>query len=83
EGALDMEELAVKRLEIVGVTFRTRTPDEKAAIVASLTADLGTRLGTDELKPRIDRVASWLEVLDVHRSVSDDAHLGKIVLQVS
>lgn len=83
EGTLNMEELAVKRLEIVGVTFRTRTPDEKAAIVESLITDLGAQLATDDLKPRIDRVASWLDVLDVHRSVSDDAHLGKIVLQVS
>jgi NADPH:quinone reductase-like Zn-dependent oxidoreductase len=33
EGTLNMEELARKRLEIIGTTFRTRTIAEKARIV--------------------------------------------------
>ncbi|WP_329064149.1 zinc-binding dehydrogenase [Amycolatopsis sp. NBC_01480] len=83
EGALDMETLAVKRLDIVGVTFRTRDAGEKAAIAAGVRADLAGALDEGRLTPRIDRVLPWTEVLDAQDIVAADAHLGKIVLTVS
>ncbi|MTD54353.1 zinc-binding dehydrogenase [Amycolatopsis sp. RM579] len=83
EGTLDMETLAVKRLELVGVTFRTRDADEKAAIAAGVRADLIEALSEGRLDPRIDRVLPWTEVLGAQDVVASDAHLGKIVLRVS
>ncbi|OLS99482.1 NAD(P)H-quinone oxidoreductase [Pseudonocardia sp. CNS-004] len=83
EGTLDMEALAAKRLEIIGVTFRTRDADEKAAIVAAVRADLTESLHGGRLDPRIDRVLPWTEVLDAQEAVASDSHLGKIVLRIS
>jgi NADPH:quinone reductase-like Zn-dependent oxidoreductase len=43
-GTLDMEELARKRVELIGVTFRTRSDEEKFAIAQALrTVDLGAK----------------------------------------
>lgn len=83
DGSLDMETFALKRVEIVGVTFRTRDADEKAAIVAGVLADLAEALGEGRLDPRIDRVLPWTEVLDAQGLVASNAHLGKVVLRVS
>lgn len=83
DGALDMETLAAKRLEIIGVTFRTRDADEKAAIVAGVRADLTEALSKGRLDPTIDRVLPWTEVLAAQDIVASDSHLGKIVLRVS
>lgn len=82
DGILDMETLAVKRLEIIGVTFRTRDADEKAAIVAGVRTDLTDALSSGRLNPRIDRILPWTDVLAAQDAVAADSHLGKVVLQV-
>lgn len=82
-GSLDMETLAVKRLAIVGVTFRTRDDDEKAAVAAGVRSDLAAAMHEGRLSPLIDRVLPWSEVLDAQDAVASDSHLGKVVLTVS
>lgn len=78
---LDLDRLALQRAELIGVTFRTRTVDDRAEIVRALRADLDDRL--DSLLPRIDRVLPWTQVFSAQQVVGVDAHLGKVVLQVS
>ena len=41
---IDLDELARKRVSLVGVTFRTRTSDEVAGVTQGALADLGDRL---------------------------------------
>lgn len=82
-GSLDMETLAVKRLVIGGVTFRTRDADEKAAIAAGVRSDLAPAMSEGRLSPLIDRVLPWGQVLDAQNAVASDSHLGKVVLTVS
>lgn len=83
EGVLDMEALALKRLEIIGVTFRTRSADERAAIAAGVRDDLTAAMAAGRLDPRIDRVLPWTDVLTAQDAVAADSHLGKIVLRVA
>jgi NADPH:quinone reductase-like Zn-dependent oxidoreductase len=63
EGTLDMEELARKRLEIIGTTFRTRSADERAAVVEALRTGLDLVGSADTLRPLIDRTFPWTEAL--------------------
>jgi NADPH:quinone reductase-like Zn-dependent oxidoreductase len=81
-GTLDMEELARKRLEIVGTTFRTRTPAEKAAVVEALRADLDLVRSADALRPVVDRTFAWTEALRAQTELGRNIHTGKIVLEV-
>jgi NADPH:quinone reductase len=80
---IDLEEVAVKRLEVIGVTFRTRDVDETAAVVSSMTGDLATHLQQGRLRPLIHAVLPWTEVRAAQALVASDQHLGKVVLQVS
>ncbi|WP_037139271.1 zinc-binding dehydrogenase [Rhodococcoides fascians] len=80
-GSLDMEELARKRVEVVGVTFRTRTDTDKFDIVRALrTVDLEENAAV--LRPVIHGVHSWHDVVDVQDQLAENKHAGKLVLQV-
>lgn len=48
--------IAQKRLQLIGVTFRTRTLDEKIAIARDVVADLLPALGDGRLRLVIDRI---------------------------
>ena len=80
EGVLDLEALAYKRLALIGVTFRTRSTSDKAALVAALRADVD--LDAPDLCPLVDRIMSWTEVDAAQTLMRANSSLGKIVLAV-
>ncbi|MEV0642377.1 zinc-binding dehydrogenase [Streptomyces sp. NPDC050619] len=82
EGTLDMEELARKRVEIIGTTFRTRTPEEKARVVADLRQGVDLVSAAERLRPIVDRVLPWTDALEAQNALATGQHLGKIVLKV-
>lgn len=82
EGTLDLEELARKRLEIIGTTFRTRTAEEKARVVADLRHGVDLEAAANRLRPLVDTVLPWTEALRAQEMLSANSHIGKIVLQV-
>jgi NADPH:quinone reductase-like Zn-dependent oxidoreductase len=49
---IDLDEVARKRIILIGVTFRTRAEDDVAEIVRRATTDVGDRMVV--LRPRID-----------------------------
>ena len=79
---LDLDEVARKRLSIVGVTFRTRSDAEKADITARALADLGKALDAGQLDPLIDRTFPLDEALQAQDYMKSNAHLGKVILEV-
>lgn len=80
-GTLDMEELARKRVELIGVTFRTRNDEEKFAIAQALRqVDLETH--AEALRPLIHRIYPWVKVLEAQEELAANTHVGKIVLEI-
>lgn len=79
---LDLNLLALKRLSLIGVTFRTRTLDERIAIVQRCAADLLPALADGSLRSLIDRVFPLHEALEAQGYMASNAQLGKIVLTV-
>ena len=82
EAVLDLETLAFKRLEIIGVTFRTRDAEEKAAIAAGVRDHLMDAMRAGRLSPVIDHVLPWTDVLTAQDIMASNSHLGKLVLTV-
>jgi len=79
---LDLELVAYKRLQLIGVTFRTRTLDEKIAIARGVTAELLPALADGRLKPVIDRVFELDQAAQAQAYMESNAQIGKIVLKV-
>jgi putative PIG3 family NAD(P)H quinone oxidoreductase len=75
--------LLARRLAIVGSTLRTRSVDEKAAIVESLRERFGHSLAAGRLKPQIHAVLPLARAADAHRMMKASEHFGKIVLRVA
>ena len=78
DAEIDLDELARKRVALIGVTFRTRTEDDVAEIVRRVLADLRPRL--EAIRPRIERSypLSQLEAAFAH--LAENKHVGKIVV---
>lgn len=79
---IDLDLLALKRLKLIGVTFRTRGIEEKAELARRAMADLGPLIESGKLAPLVDKVFSLDEALAAQEYMKSNRHLGKIVLMV-
>jgi NADPH:quinone reductase len=75
---IDLDELARKRLTLVGVTFRTRSKAEGAEVVRRCIEDLGDQLA--RLRPVIARMFPLRQILDARAAMLRNEHVGKIVV---
>jgi NADPH2:quinone reductase len=77
---IDLNFVALRRLRLIGVTFRTRTLNERIAIAQRCAAELLPALADGRLQPWIDRVFPLEEVSEAQGYMSSNAQIGKIVL---
>ncbi len=76
----DCEMHALKRIEYIGVTFRTRSLDEVREIGRLMRADLWDGVVTGELSLPIDRTFHLSEAAEALAHMKANKHFGKIVL---
>lgn len=70
----------LKRLTLSGSTLRPRSADVKAAIAKNLAAHVWHHLESGAIKPRIHAQFPLDEVVEAHKLMEADTHMGKIVL---
>ena len=80
--SIDLETLWLKRLQLIGVTFRTRSEAERLACVQACADDLLRALFAGRLRFPVDRVYPLSQIEEAHRYMETDQHFGKIVLAV-
>jgi NADPH2:quinone reductase len=80
-GQLNMDLLALKRLALIGVTFRTRTMAERIEIARLMMADLLPFLADGRLQPVVDRVFPLDQAAEAHQYMKTNVQLGKIILR--
>ena len=81
-GEFDYDLHALKRINYIGVTFRTRSAEEVREIVRSMRADLWPAVQAGTLHLPLDRVFPLAEAAAALEHMRANAHLGKIVLSV-
>jgi NADPH2:quinone reductase len=79
---INLDYLALRRLHLIGVTFRTRTLEERAAVAQRFAADLLPALADGRLRPVIDREFPLAEARAAQEYLASNAQIGKIVLTV-
>jgi NADPH2:quinone reductase len=82
DGVCNMDQLAFKQASIIGVTFRTRTPEEAIACSRRFAEDCLDAIASGELKPVLDRTFPFERIADAHAYMLSDAQIGKIVLSI-
>lgn len=71
---------ALKRLDYIGVTFRTRTREEVAEIVRRMREDLWEAVGEGKLRLPVDSSFPLERAADAQQRMRANEHFGKIVL---
>ena len=82
KGEFDFDLHALRRIEYIGVTFRTRTVEEVREIVRRSQADLGAAIEAGRLALPIDREFPLDEAPAALEHMRANRHFGKIVLAV-
>jgi NADPH:quinone reductase len=82
KGEFDFDLHAMRRIDYIGVTFRTRSLDEVREITRRMRADLWPAVESGKLQLPIDRVFPLEEAVAAQAHMRANAHLGKIVLRV-
>lgn len=72
---------ALRRIDYIGVTFRTRTPDEVREIARRMREDLWPALEAGKLRLPIDRAFPLGEAQAAQERMRSNQHFGKILLQ--
>jgi NADPH2:quinone reductase len=79
-GDCNLDEVARKRVSIIGATFRTRSLEESMVCGERFATDLLEAFNTGALKPVLDRTFPFERIADAHAYMLSDVQIGKIVV---
>jgi putative PIG3 family NAD(P)H quinone oxidoreductase len=75
-------QIMLKRLTVTGSTLRTRTPEQKGAVVRGVYENVWPLFEAGRIAPVIDSVMPLARAADAQRRIESSAHIGKIILEV-
>ena len=78
---IDLGRMLVKRQRIIGSVLRSRSVEEKSAIITAFRDRVLPQL-TREMLPPIDQVIPLAQAAQAHQRMESSEHLGKIVLRI-
>ena len=79
---IDLKNIYVRNVRIIGSTLRSRTPAVKASILASLVRDVWPKVESGEVRPTIYRVLPIEQAEAAHDILYRGENTGKVVLTV-
>lgn len=79
-GEIDLELLALRRLTLIGVTFRTRSLEEHAAIVAAFLRAHAADLAGGALRPVVEEALEFGNLPEAIERAARGERFGKLVL---
>ena len=80
---IDLKNIYVRNVRIVGSTLRSRTPAVKAEILADLVRDVWPKVSTGEVRPTIYKVLPITEAEAAQDILYSGENIGKVVLTVN
>lgn len=79
---IDLKNIYVRNVRIVGSTLRSRTPEMKARILAELVEKVFPKISSGEVKPTIHAVLPITDAEKAHDILYEGKNVGKVVLTV-
>lgn len=80
---IDLKNIYVRNVRIVGSTLRSRTPEVKAQILAELVKNVWPKVESGEVKPTIYKVLPIQKAEEAHDILYRGQNVGKVVLTVN
>lgn len=79
---IDLKTVYVRNIRLIGSTLRSRAPEVKAQILASLVRDVWPKVASGEIKPTICKVFPITEAEAAQDMLYQSKNVGKVVLTV-
>jgi len=79
---IDLKNIYVRNVRIIGSTLRSRRPEVKAQILADLVKNVWPKVESGEVKPTIHKVLPITEAEAAHDILYKGENIGKVVLMV-
>ncbi len=79
---IDLKNIYVRNVRIIGSTLRSRTPQVKAKILAELVKNIWPKVAIGEVKPTIYKILPITEAEAAHDLLYQGKNVGKVVLEV-
>ncbi len=79
---IDLKNIYVRNVRLIGSTLRSRTPEVKAQILANLVRDVWPKVASGEVMPTIFAVVPIRDAEKAHDLLYSSASAGKVVLTV-
>ena len=79
---IDMRNIYVRNVRIIGSTLRSRKPAIKAQILANLVKDIWPKVSDGSVKPTIYKILPITEAEEAHAILYRGENVGKVVLEV-
>ena len=80
---IDLKNIYVRNVRIIGSTLRSRTPEMKAQILADLVKNVWPKVESGEVKPTIYKVLPITEAEAAQDILYRGENIGKVVLTVN
>lgn len=77
---IDLKNIYVRNVRIIGSTLRSRTPEMKAFILSELVKNVFPKIETGEVKPTIYKTLPVTEAEAAHEILYKGENVGKVVL---
>lgn len=79
---VNLKSMYVRRTRLIGTTLRSRTPEQKAEILANMVRDIWPMLESGAIRPIIYKVLPIQQAEEAQAIMTSGKHVGKIVLTV-
>lgn len=79
---VDLAKLMLKRIRIIGSTLRSRSLEEKAAIVRAFEKRFGSLMESGKVHPIVERILPIHRAAEAHEILKRNENIGKIALSV-
>lgn len=79
---IDLKNIYVRNVRIIGSTLRSRTPAVKAQILSELVKNVWPKVSAGEVKPTIHAILPITEAEAAHDILYKGQNIGKVVLKV-
>ncbi|MFF2887299.1 NAD(P)H-quinone oxidoreductase [Paenibacillus sp. NPDC057967] len=80
---LNLSQLIARRLQLIGTSLRTLSPDRKEALTAEFAERFMPHLMSGAIFPVIDSEWDWNQAEEAHAYMESNRNTGKIILTVS
>jgi putative PIG3 family NAD(P)H quinone oxidoreductase len=82
KGEVDLSRLIRERLRIVGTNLRSRSSEEKGALVRGVWTMIEEKVQEGTLVPRVDSVFPMERAHEAHERMIENKNLGKLIIQI-